>query len=53
MAFTKVGELFCVFLLAFLNIISFSQSNLEDSTCSKKEVENDISTDLFLTEGGW
>ena len=53
MALTKVGALFSVLLLAFVNHISFSESNLEDSTCSKKFVENDISTDLYITDGGW
>jgi hypothetical protein len=54
MTYTDVGlALICAFLLAFVSLIGYSESNLEDSTCSKKVVENGISTDLFLTEGGW
>ena len=41
-------------LLALICQINLSISYLqEDLTCHKREAENDVSPDLYISEGGW
>jgi len=40
--------------LAFICQIEVSESNLDDATCSSQESGDDqVSTDLYVSEGGW
>ena len=50
---SKVKILTLGALFALVSLVNLSSSNLNDQTCSVRKSNEEMSEDLYISEGGW
>ena len=50
---SKVKILTLGALFALVSLVNLSSSNLNDQTCSVRKSNEELSEDLYISEGGW